>query len=109
LPKSVGGSPGRAEVRLVAVPGNPDHPFAFEPMELTVKAGTTVRWIDDGDVFHTVTSTDSHQVLKPNGLFDSSLAAKGAVFEYTFRKPGIYHYYCRPHVPFMVGTVRVIE
>jgi plastocyanin len=78
-------------------------------MELTVKAGTTVRWTDDGNVFHTVTSTDSLQVLRPNGLFDASLAARGAMFEHTFTKPGTYFYYCRPHVPFMTGTVRVIE
>jgi plastocyanin len=76
---------------------------------MTVRAGSTVRWINDDTVFHTVTSTDSLQVRRPNGLFDHSLSKKGETFEHTFTKPGVYHYYCRPHTEFMWGTIVVTE
>jgi plastocyanin len=76
---------------------------------VTVKAGTTVRWVNDDPVFHTVTSTDSLDRLRPNGIFNRSLFARGDVFDYTFTRPGTYHYYCQPHSGFMTGTVRVTE
>jgi plastocyanin len=87
--------------------GDADHPFAFSPSEVTVPAGSAVRWVNNADVFHTVTSTDSPERLRPNGLFDASLFRRGDSFQYTFTKAGIYHYYCQPHSEFMVGTVRV--
>jgi plastocyanin len=91
----------------VRAPGDPDHPFAFSPREVTVKAGQTVRWVNEDNVFHTVTSTDSLDRLRPNGLFNRSLSRRGQTFDFTFGRPGTYHYYCQPHAPFMVGTVRV--
>lgn len=91
----------------MSVPGDPEHPFAFRPAEITVPAGTTVRWVNQEDVFHTVTSTASLERKRPSGLFDRSLFARGQAFQYAFRKPGTYHYYCRPHNDFMFGTVRV--
>jgi plastocyanin len=89
------------------VPGDPEHPFAFSPREVTVKAGQTVRWVNSEDVFHTVTSTDSLGRLRPNGRFDRSLSRRGQTFDYRFTQSGTYNYYCQPHAPFMVGTVRV--
>jgi plastocyanin len=76
---------------------------------VTVKAGTTVRWVNEDPVFHTVTSTDSLDRLRPNGVFNRSLFARGDAFEYTFTRPGTYHYFCQPHSAFMTGTVRVVE
>ena len=108
LPKSVGGSqPVAAEIKLQSEPGNPDRPFAFQPGNVTVPAGSTVRWVNAENMFHTVTSTDSLAVRRPNGLFDKSLVKKGDTFEYTFTKPGVYHYYCQPHTEFMWGGVTV--
>ena len=108
MPKSVGGSrKAAAEIRLVSVPGSPDAPFVFSPKEVTVPVGSTVRWIDSEDMFHTVTSTDSLEVRRPNGRFDHALFRTGDAFEYTFTKAGVYHYYCQPHSTFMFGTVRV--
>lgn len=59
------------------------------------------------DVFHTVTSTDSLAPRRPNGLFDKALLRKGDTFEFTFTKPGTYHFYCQPHSEFMFGTITV--
>jgi plastocyanin len=89
------------------VPTDPDHPFAFSPRQVTIKSGQTVRWVNTDNVFHTVTSTNSLDRLRPNGRFNKSLSRRGQTFDYTFRQPGTYHYYCQPHAPFMVGTVRV--
>jgi plastocyanin len=89
------------------VPADPEHPFAFSPREVRIRTGQKVRWVNADNVFHTVTSTDSLDRLRPNGLFNRSLSRRGQTFEYTFRRSGTYHYYCQPHAPFMVGTVRV--
>ncbi len=91
----------------MSVPGSPDRPFAFSPAEVTVPAGSAVRWVNDENMFHTVTSTDSIAVRRANGLFNKSLAKKGDTFTYTFTKPGVYHYYCQPHTDFMWGEVTV--
>lgn len=89
-------------------PQDPDHSFAFAPASATVPVGSAVRWVNDADVFHTVTSTDSIAVRRPNGLFNKSLVRKGDTFTYTFTKPGVYHYYCQPHTDFMWGEVTVV-
>ncbi len=92
----------------MTAPGNTDHPYAFAPKDLTVRVGSKVRWVNRDDVFHTVTSTASLDVRRPSGLFDKSLFRKADAFEYTFAKPGTYHYYCQPHSAFMFGTVTVV-
>jgi plastocyanin len=55
-----------------------------------------------------VTSTASLEPRRPSGLFDRALARRGDRFEFTFTRPGVYHYYCRPHSEFMWGSVRVV-
>jgi plastocyanin len=92
---------------LASQPGSPEQPFAFVPREITVPAGTAVRWVNDADVFHTVTSTASLTPLRPSGLFDTTLARKGQTFTHKFDRAGTFHYYCQPHSTFMVGTVKV--
>ncbi|HYL32670.1 MAG TPA: cupredoxin family copper-binding protein [Stellaceae bacterium] len=74
--------------------------FAFGPATLTVKAGTTVTWINkDGDA-HTVTAAGA----KP--LFGSQPLDTGDTFSFTFEKPGTYAYFCKIH-PTMKGSVIV--
>lgn len=63
--------------------------FGFNPAEVTVNVGTTVVWINKERAKHTATSEV--------GLFDSGDQPMGNVFEYTFTKPGTYHYYCVYH------------
>jgi len=103
-------SSSSGDVLVVAIEGNPDSPFAFEPAELTVEAGTTVRWRNTTDqVFHTVTFSDSLDQRIANGVFDHSLLAADDVAEYTFDEPGTYSYFCQPHSSFMAGTIIVTE
>ena len=65
---------------------------------ITVPAGTTVEWVNDDPLAHTVVAADSS--------FDSGLIEPGKTWRHTFTKPGTFDYSCRPH-PFMHGTVVV--
>jgi plastocyanin len=100
-------SPDVVEVRLVERPDDVERPFAFEPSEATVPVGTTVRWVNELDVFHTVTFTDSIEERVSNGTFDSSLATRDATVERVFDTPGTFAYFCQPHSPFMFATITV--
>jgi plastocyanin len=73
--------------------------FTFGPMSLTVEAGTTVTWINNDDVPHTVVSRDKT-------AFKSKALDTGDSFSYTFAKPGTYVYFCSVH-PTMVAEVTV--
>lgn len=94
------------EIELVET-GNSDAPYAFDPGEVTIEAGTTVRWVHTHDVFHTITSTDSLDEKQANGQFDETMSSEGDTFEFTFEEPGTYHYFCKPHSGFMFGTITV--
>jgi plastocyanin len=72
--------------------------WRYDPASLTVTAGTTVTWVNNGSTAVTVTS--------PDGLFDSDTIAAGASFSYTFDTPGTYRYFCVPY-PHMKGVVVV--
>jgi plastocyanin len=74
--------------------------FAFSPKELVVTAGTTVTWVNTDDVPHTATSTFSPP------LFDSKALDTDDKFEFEFKTPGTYDYFCKPH-PHMTGKVIV--
>jgi amicyanin len=71
---------------------------AFSAPTVTVKAGTTVTWINHDDDTHTVTSTVD--------TFRSPGLDTDETFSYTFTTPGTYEYYCTLH-PLMTGKVIV--
>jgi amicyanin len=72
--------------------------FSFGPAELTVKAGTTVTWINRDDIPHTVVSTDK--------AFKSKVLDTDEKFSYTFNTAGSFPYFCSIH-PKMTGKVVV--
>jgi plastocyanin len=72
--------------------------FAFVPQRLTVKAGTTVTWINDDDIPHTVASVTK--------MFKSSALDTRDKFSFMFGAPGTYEYFCSLH-PHMTGVVVV--
>jgi plastocyanin len=71
---------------------------AFIPQRMTVKAGTTVTWINDDDVPHTAASSTK--------LFKSKALDTGDKFSFTFTTPGTYQYFCSVH-PYMTGAIVV--
>ena len=71
--------------------------FVFDPAELTVKVGATVKWTNRDDIPHTVVCA---------GKFRSKTMDTGESFSFTFPAAGDYKYFCSLH-PHMTGTVRV--
>ncbi|THD62702.1 plastocyanin/azurin family copper-binding protein [Phenylobacterium sp.] len=73
--------------------------FVFGPQALTVTVGTTVTWINQDDIPHTVVADDRH-------TFKSRVLDTDERFSFTFTKPGEYGYFCSLH-PHMTGKVIV--
>jgi plastocyanin len=72
--------------------------FVFGPQALTVTVGTTVTWINQDDIPHTVVADDK--------TFKSKVLDTDERFSFTFTTPGEYGYFCSLH-PHMVGKVIV--
>jgi len=75
--------------------------FAFQPVNLHVKVGTTVTWTNQDTAPHTVTFRDSS--LKSSGIL-----RQGDTYSYTFTTPGTFAYYCGVH-QYMTAQVTVTE
>ena len=73
----------------------------FQPVGMTVPAGTTVQWRNDGALPHTVTSD-----LGAVRTFDSGILRTGGTYSLTFDAPGSFAYHCDVH-PEMTGAVVV--
>ena len=75
--------------------------FTFSPSTLTIKAGTTVRWTNNGPSAHTTTSDagawNSGTLSPPGGGGGSA----GGTFDFTFMQSGNYAYHCSIHPPSM--------
>jgi len=72
--------------------------FTFDPPTLTVKAGTTVTWINADDIPHLVSEKD--------GKFHSSALDTNDKFSQTFSTAGTVEYFCAIH-PHMTGKIVV--
>ena len=72
--------------------------FSFKPATVTVKAGTTVTWVNRDNEPHTVSDSDK--------LFKSGAMDTDEQFSYTFAAPGTYNYFCAIH-PRMTGQIIV--
>jgi plastocyanin len=73
--------------------------FTFTPQKLTVKAGTTVTWINKDDIPHGIASSD-------NAFSKSKALDTDNSYSFTFTTPGTYAYFCYVH-PHMTGTIVV--
>jgi plastocyanin len=100
-------------VILVALPGdvrasdtqisitqqNDTMSLRYDPSSLSVSAGSTITWTNNGATSITITS--------PDGLFDSDSVSPGNSFSHTFDTPGTYRYFCVPF-PHMKGIITVV-
>lgn len=74
------------------------HNFMFSPMDMTIKAGSTVTWKNlDGE---------PHTVVNDSGMFRSAALDQNDTYQHTFDKPGVYHVFCGIH-PNMKETITV--
>ncbi|MFY9301393.1 MAG: plastocyanin/azurin family copper-binding protein [Candidatus Nitrosotenuis sp.] len=76
----------------------------YIPLNLEVSRGTTVIWINDDNIQHTVVSQDEKGNVIP--LFNSKALKTGERFAHKFNEAGTYHYFCTIH-PWRVGLVTV--
>ena len=105
---------GEAEDRYVELFGHPSseedgvrvvtmYKYNFCPAEITVKVGSTVRWVN-------VDKRTSHSVLvKDSGEPESDRAFPEESIEFTFLTAGDQDYLCGPHweTQNMIGMVKV--
>lgn len=73
--------------------------FAFAPATLTVEAGTTVTWLNQGAAPHTATGDGDE--------FDTGQLDPGESGSITFDTPGTYNYHCDVH-PNMTASIVVV-
>lgn len=72
--------------------------FTFNRPVIAVHPGTTVTWINDDDIPHTIVAKDM--------TFKSRVLDTGDKFSFTFAKAGQFDYFCSIH-PHMTGKVIV--
>jgi amicyanin len=72
--------------------------FTFTASELTVAAGTTVKWVNHDDIPHNVVNKDK--------LFRSKALDTDDSYSFTFANAGTYDYFCGLH-PHMQGKIVV--
>jgi plastocyanin len=73
--------------------------FAFKPGTIHVKPGSTIRFVNNDSVAHTVTATKGAK-------FDSGNLKPGKAFSVKVGKAGTIRYICLIH-PDMKGTIKV--
>jgi len=93
--------------------------FSFAPSALTIKAGTTVTWVNDGPTAHTTTSDgavwDSGTLSAPSGGGGYGGGTAGGTYQFRFNTPGTYAYHCKLHPPSLsqyagfTGTITVTQ
>lgn len=84
---------GRSTVHNISISG-----FAFNPANLTVIQGDTVRWTNFDNTGHTTTSD--------SGVWSSPLLGQGESYQRQFSVVGGFPYHCTPH-PSMKGRIQV--
>lgn len=97
------GSAGAGSQNAVATNAVAIQNYAFAPMAVKVKVGTTVTWTNQDSVHHTITMDSGSSNGPESG--DVGLNQK---YSYTFKSTGTYNYHCKIH-PQMHGTVVVIQ
>jgi plastocyanin len=70
--------------------------FTFAPSSITIAPGTTVTWVNEDDIPHTI--------VESNRVFKSKVLDTDDSFSYTFSTPGEVEYFCSLH-PHMTGKI----
>ncbi len=108
----------QVEVKMIEVQGTAGTTYRFEPAQLTIKVGTTVKWTNaSGEDGPRHTSTDDPDwetpqtpAILPAGApkWRTKFLPNGAFEAHTFTVPGKYQYFCETHGPYgMTATITV--
>lgn len=71
----------------------------YSPRNITINAGDSVVWVNNGEELHTITSDAQ--------AFDSGLVRPGESWQFSFAGEGTFSYYCLVHGRDQSGTVVV--
>jgi plastocyanin len=77
----------------------------FEPETLKIGKGTTVKWTNEDDSIHTVTS-GTPETSTWGTKFDSGYLSGGKTYEHVFKSTGTFNYFCTLH-PYMTAKIVV--
>jgi len=77
----------------------------FEPQTLKIGKGITVKWTNDDDSLHTVTS-GTPESSSWGTKFDSGYLSSGKTYEHKFKSTGNFKYFCTLH-PYMTAEIDV--
>lgn len=80
--------------------------YAFVTPDITVKAGTTVTWVNNDFVPHKLVAAPGSDTVVP--AFGSQDLSQGQSYSYTFNTAGTFDYICQIH-PTMTGRVTVTQ
>jgi len=84
--------------------------LSFSPSTVTISAGTTVTWTNNGPSAHTATSDsglwNSGQLSGPSGGDAYGGGGSGGNYRHTFASAGTFTYHCANHTQ-MTGTITV--
>ncbi len=98
------GPPGTTHtIQIVLGSGEPKtvtQPFL--PGSIVIRTGDSIKWINQDNVGHTVTSTYFNSGM----IWPKNSAEGSSTFTHKFDKSGTYSYFCQIH-PYMSGTVYV--
>lgn len=76
--------------------------LSFDPPQVRIARGATIRWVNQVNLFHTITP-DGHSEWTRQEMNDA-----GDAFEHAFNRSGTFRYFCEPHRAFgMIGTITV--
>jgi plastocyanin len=79
---------------------------AYQPNQIIVRPGMTIKWQNEDNILHTVTSGYGIGDQEKGNEFDSPLIQPDQMFFYKFSKSGVFPYFCVAH-PVMIGEVIV--
>jgi plastocyanin len=97
-------SPASADTVTVKM-GADNGMLAFQPSNVTIKAGDTVKWVNNKLPPHNIVFEDKALASKSH---DQMMFSPGETYELSFDTPGTYGYYCAPHRGAgMVGKITV--
>lgn len=81
--------------------------LSFSPTSVIVKKGTTVTWVNDETVAHSIIAADNSNVGDLPTRGRETRMGKGDSYKLTFNTVGTFDYECGVH-SFMRGSVQVV-
>jgi halocyanin-like protein len=101
---------GQDEAEVMVGPSQ-ELQYKFNPADIRIDPGTTVRWVWGGyGSQHNVVEADGDQPLDDPSFESELVAEEGHEFTHTFEEAGTYDYVCSVHLAQnMVGSVEVVE